>query len=173
MSANKKIIDEIVGECVADLFVHQSAELAAVAESFDPHDYVAVIGFYGDSMRGALGVGLDRAVASRMLEPSDASIAARNILEDWVGEVANQLLGRVKNRLLGYGVTLGLALPMVLRGVEVHLVKATPDIWQYRFGCADGGMTIWFDARIDDGVVLERLLDPEEVAASEGGLTMF
>lgn len=173
MIANKNIIDEIIRECAVELFTQQGTDLATGAESLDPHDYVAVIGFYGDSMRGALGIGLDRAIVAQMLQSAGAAGSGRGMLEDWVGEAANQLLGRVKNRLLGYGVTLGLALPMVLRGVEVHLVKATSEIWQYRFACAQGGMTIWFDARIDDGIVLERQSDPDQMAASEGGLTLF
>ena len=173
MIANKNIIDEIIRECAVELFSQQGTELASGAESLDPHDYVAVIGFYGDSMRGALGIGLDRAIVAQILESAGAASSARGMLEDWVGEAANQLLGRVKNRLLGYGVTLGLALPMVLRGVEVHLVKATSEIWQYRFACAQGGMTIWFDARIDDGIVLERQSGPDQMVASEGALTLF
>lgn len=173
MTANKTIIDATIRDCVLDLFAQQGTTLAVRSESFDPHDYVAVIGFYGDSMRGALGIGLDRGVACRMLAASGQVEPPLSILEDWVGEAANQLLGRVKNRLLGYGVTLGLALPMVLRGVEVHLVKSTCEIWQYRFVCAHGGLTIWFDARIDEGVVLQRRSHPEQLAACEGGLTLF
>lgn len=173
MTTNKTIIDEIIRSCALDLFARQGTDLAGGAESLDPHDYVAVIGFYGDSLRGALGIGLDRGLAASMLEASGPVSPDRGILEDWVGEAANQLLGRVKNRLLGYGVTLGLALPMVLRGVEVHLVKSTSEIWHYRFASAQGGLTIWFDARIDDGVVLQRRSNAEQLVASEGGLTLF
>lgn len=173
MTANKTIIDGIIRSCALELFAQQGTALVHGPEALDPHDYVAVIGFYGDSMRGALGVGLDRGVAARMLESVGSVDPPRGMLEDWVGEAANQLLGRVKNRLLGYGVTLGLALPMVLRGVEVHLVKPTAEIWHYRFACSEGGLTVWFDARIDEGVVLQPRAGTEQLVASEGALTLF
>lgn len=40
---------------------------------------------------------------------------------DWTGELTNQYLGRLKNKLISYGVALELTPPIVLSGLEVSL----------------------------------------------------
>ena len=170
---NRDIIDEIVTGCAEELFALHGTVLRRATERIDPHEYVAVIGFHGDAMRGALGVGLDKRVVALMVARAGEDGERDVAVEDCIAEATNQLLGRVKNKLLDYGVALGVALPMVLRGIEVHLSPSSPDVQQYRFSCPEGGLSVWFDARIDAGVVLERRDDLELVGAREGELTMF
>ncbi|CAN5896723.1 hypothetical protein BH11MYX4_BH11MYX4_50180 [soil metagenome] len=170
---NRHIIDAIVTSCTRELFSLHDTELKRSADAHEPHDYVTVIGFYGDGMRGALGLGIDRRLIVRMLEQYADSVSPPVGAEDFVGETANQLLGRVKNQLLAYGVDFGIALPMVLRGIEVHLAKSATEVWPYHFAAPDGSVTVWFDARIEPGLVLERVATPDDVVAREGELTMF
>src|SRR5436305_11223835 len=63
---------------------------------------MAVIGYAGMTVRGALLVLTPRAVAER-LEPEELrsmGLPAAESLRDVMGEFANMLLGRVKNQLL-------------------------------------------------------------------------
>ncbi len=168
----REIIDEIVTACALELFGPHDTEVARGDKRLDPHEYVSVIGFYGSSMHGALGLGDDRGVIGLMMNGPTGDFCQRSLAEDWVGETANQLLGRIKNKLLAYDVTVGLGVPMVLRGVEVHLATSTSDVWHYRFVCPQGGLTVWFDCRMDEALVLERSEAPDLVAR-EGELTMF
>lgn len=168
---HRAIIDDIVVTCAHELFAQYDTALEPVASPLDPHEYVAVIAFYGDSIRGSLGIGLDRDLVARML-PGEATSDHR-IIEDCTGETANQLLGRVKNKLLGYGVALGIALPIVLRGVEVQVLNAKAEVWPYRFATAGGGLTVWFDGHIDPNIELAQQADGESLASCEGELTMF
>ena len=170
---NRDIIDSIVTSCARELFALHDTELTAAEEVHEPHDYVTVIGFYGASMRGALGLGVDRRIVVRMLEQQYADASHFPVgAEDFVAETANQLLGRVKNRLLGYGVEFGIALPMVLRGVEVHLAKSTSEVWPYRFASSEGSITVWFDARMEPSLALKAVEGGGDIAR-EGELTMF
>ncbi|MCG8670814.1 MAG: hypothetical protein MI867_15495 [Pseudomonadales bacterium] len=41
-------------------------------------------------------------------------------LEDWISELSNQLIGKLKNRLLNYGITLQLGLPAAYFGDELE-----------------------------------------------------
>jgi chemotaxis protein CheX len=170
---NRDIIDGIVETCTRELFALHDTELHPASESHEPHDYVTVIGFYGDGMRGALGLGIDRRIIVRMLEQYADSAAIPVSAEDFVGETANQLLGRVKNQLLMYGLDFGIALPMVLRGIEVHLAKSATEVWPYHFAAHDGSITVWFDARMEPGLVLERVESADDMVAREGEVTMF
>ena len=170
---NRDIIDTIVTSCARELFALHDTELLPAAKVHEPHDYVTVIGFYGEAMRGALGLGIDRRIVMRMLEQYGESTKLPVSAEDFVAETANQLLGRVKNRLLGYGVDFGIALPMVLRGIEVQLARSTSEIWPYHFSSSsEGAVTVWFDARIGEGVELQRHEGTDTIAC-EGEVTMF
>ena len=171
--SNRAIIDTIVKSCARELFALHDTDLTIAAEVHEPHEYVTVIGFYGEAMRGALGLGIDRRIVVRMLEQYADSTKFPVSAEDFVAETANQLLGRVKNRLLTYGVEFGIALPMVLRGIEVHLAKSTSEVWPYRFASSGGAVTGWFDARIEAGLELERYDGPVDTVACEGEVTMF
>jgi hypothetical protein len=62
---------------------------------------------------------------------------------------------------------------MVLRGIEVHLAKSTSEVWPYRFASPEGAITVWFDARIEAGLVLGRYDGPLDTVACEGEVTMF
>ena len=171
---NRDIIDTIVTSCARELFALHDTDLSPAEKVHEPHDYVTVIGFYGESMRGALGLGIDRRIVGRMLEQYGEETKLPVSADDFVAETANQLLGRVKNRLLGFGVDFGIALPMVLRGIEVQLAKSPAEIWPYHFASAssEGAVTVWFDARIEAGVVLERDEGADPIAC-EGEVTMF
>lgn len=171
---NRNIIDTIVTSCARELFALHDTDLLPATKVQEPHDYVTVIGFYGQSMRGALGLGIDRRIVVRMLEQYSEATKLPVGADDFVAETANQLLGRVKNRLLGYGVDFGIALPMVLRGIEVQLAQSTSEVWPYHFASSssEGAVTVWFDARIEAGVELQRHEGVDTIAC-EGEVTMF
>lgn len=53
--------------------------------------------------------------------PSGAEITqiSEEVLEDWIAEISNQLIGKIKNKLLNYGVRLTLGLPNAYFGVDM------------------------------------------------------
>jgi len=86
------------------------------------HAIVAAIGFGGDDLRGSVTLAATREFVRathpatvRGETPSEADLL------DWCSELANQLLGRLKNKLLSYGVMLFLSTPSAVVGADVRL----------------------------------------------------
>ncbi len=80
----------------------------------------AVIGFSGEDIAGALGVATSDDVlaeAYRLAHRNEGSFALQS---DWLRELANQILGRVKGQMLERGVPIYLALPQTIRGMRLE-----------------------------------------------------
>lgn len=86
----------------------------------EPHEAMAAcIGFSGDGVRGAL-VFVAPASLFRDTYPVVGADLSDRDLADWAGEIANQLLGRLKNRLVARGLDFRLSMPAVLSGRELN-----------------------------------------------------
>ena len=85
--------------------------------------YEGVIGFTAAEVRGSLVVNMNESMVLNSLpmeirnrlstDPEEP--AFQRTLNDWCGEVANQILGRAKNRISGFGPMLTLSNPISLR----------------------------------------------------------
>ncbi len=151
-------------------------------ESISTNEAVAagVVGFSGPSFRGTLImaapfelIAATRPVRARA-EPLARNVSSDWILvRDWVGELANQVLGRIKNRLLTYGVTFEVSPPAALSGSalvfaapkgpspRVHtFVADARKVWFCFDSIYDSGRTVLLDANVESG-------------ASEGNLIEF
>jgi hypothetical protein len=116
----------------------------------------------GDSVRGtcllAAPQGTVEAAAPR-------SAGAR----DWVGELANQLVGRLKAKLMARGATIALSTPVVLRGVKLSPLPRT-DVAPVVFESTAGKVLVWLEVEIEDGF---QLGEERALKASEGELLVF
>lgn len=56
----------------------------------------------------------------KLLYPGDASTLSSQDIEDWCGEMNNQLAGRIKNKLLDRGCEVMLGIPSQVVGTEVQ-----------------------------------------------------
>lgn len=70
-----------------------------------------VIGFVGRGVRATCLLGAEQ----RLVE---ASCRAGNRSRDWIAELANQLVGRIKMKLLTCGVSVTMTTPLALSGVQ-------------------------------------------------------
>ena len=67
-----------------------------------------------------------------------------------------------------------LAIPMVLRGVELRLVPTNGgDVWAYGFRADTGIVSVWLDARFDAKFSLASQQDPSMLGAHEGDMLLF
>jgi hypothetical protein len=117
-----------------------------------------VMGFVGSGLRGACLLAGTR-------EPFDKSRPSEGSPRDWVGELTNQLMGRVKLKLLKRGTEIVLTTPIVLQGEHIaplprkHLV---PSI----FAAPVGHVLVWLDLETKEGFQLapesEGELEPAE-----------
>jgi CheY-specific phosphatase CheX len=82
---------------------------------------IATIGFTAAELRGTLVLAMDRGLAASSLPGNlKAREQGDEIVADWVGELSNQLLGRLKNRFGSIGIDIALSTPIVFAGKELR-----------------------------------------------------
>jgi len=87
-------------------------------------DFGAAIGFTGDRLKGALVLSLGR--RSLVASMPEGSRESAEILADWAGELANQLLGRLKNGLWASGLEIAVGTPVTFVGVNLEHFSSDP-----------------------------------------------
>jgi CheY-specific phosphatase CheX len=115
MKDNKKILADIVAEAAEKTFSAYDAPLTPSEAPNNGHEIVAVIGYAADEVRGGIAVGISEGLARRTMPTGNVPIY------DWVGELANQILGRARNQLIAYRVNIQIATPVVLHGLGVRV----------------------------------------------------
>jgi CheY-specific phosphatase CheX len=88
-----------------------------------------------------------------------------------VGELTNQLIGRIKNRLLRRGVEVYITTPVVLRGRQLALDADGAIPTPMFFAGARGGVAVWIDTDADGEVTF--CDDVELDVAEEGSALLF
>jgi len=109
---------------------------------------VGVIAFRGPGIHAALVLSLPQALSSRLQAQQGARVDGRDLLR----ELTNLIMGRLKNRLTAYQVTLTNSLPVCrdrLSELERLLPKAGP-FTAYRFRTLDGEILLALKGSIDE-----------------------
>lgn len=121
-----------------------------------------VMGFVGDAVRGTCVLA---AAQQTIMAAAPRDAAAR----DWIGELANQLVGRLKAKLLARGATIALSTPLVLKGVKLSPLPRT-DVAPVVFESPAGRVLVWLEVEVEDSF---QLAEPRPLSASEGELLVF
>lgn len=166
----KAIFDAIVTIATTELLASCGAEIQP-ATTTPSLDRVAVIGFGGSGLRGSMGLGVSTAMLEKIASPGREP--GPRVHDDWLSEMANQLLGRVKNRLLRHNVTIAIALPMVLRGVRVELVGVGEELWAYPFESPLGSLCVWLDVLAEPELQMASTSDEGLEIPAEGDVILF
>jgi hypothetical protein len=159
-------------ETVIDVYLQASIELFSAyglstrlqrqedAPNAQRSSYVSVLGATGEGIRfsSTLNAGADLLVR---LHPSGARDVARRDLEDWCRELNNQLVGRVKNKLLRLDCQVTAGLPVLITGSGIDTVMAPEQEYrQYFFAGEHGSLVLTL------ALVLAPDLELKEVPAS-------
>jgi hypothetical protein len=162
-------IDDLVFDCCQELFAAYALDLQPRSrEAFPDAEALAVcgvMGFGGKQMRGAL-------VMAATLEPLEkTNPGGLTSQRDWVCELANQLMGRIKNRLLALDVEILLATPAGLSGNNLSPGKLrAPQV----FAADSGFVCVWIDCEMSNGFELPAGPPRElEGAVAEGETLLF
>lgn len=125
------------------------SDQTAEAPSTTTLDFVSVIGFTGTHLRGALVVGSSRELATSLIGESLARTPDDGDIADWVGEMSNLTLGRVKMLLSLRGVDLQLSTPVLLQGLGLTWESDIDAC--HAVSLHDGAVQVraWFDVRAD------------------------
>jgi hypothetical protein len=171
--STRDVFDELVTASATDLFRARGIDVRPASRSEASVEYAATIGFSTDGMRGMIGLGMSPETLHSLVARDGHAGPAFNA-EDWLAESVNQLLGRLKNKLMGYGVTLSIALPSVLRGVRLEFVGTrSTTLWTSPLDSDAGRVWVWLDVRTDRELVLVQSNDPEMQGTPEGELLLF
>jgi hypothetical protein len=112
MSQARTTIDTIIQGCTVELFHHYGLALAPLdrgpAVINSGFDCLGIIGFEAGPVRGRLTLAIPAVVFQR------SSGAQQSTLEDWTCELTNQLMGRIKNRLMQFQLPLRTHFPSAL-----------------------------------------------------------
>jgi len=171
--SNKTVFDQLVTSAASELFAARGIGVRPAAGADVSIEYAATIGFASDGMRGVIGLGMSPGTLQRMTTQDQPKGTTYNG-EDWLAESANQLLGRLKNKLLRYGVVLSIALPTVLQGVRLQFLgTGTTTLWTHALDSDLGPFWVWLDVRCNEQLVLAEVDDPSVEGAPEGELLLF
>ena len=157
-------VQALVGAACGELLRAYELELHATSTWHESDEalYSGVMSFVGDTLRGTCLLAAPEAV---VLAAAPRGAAAR----DWVGELANQLVGRLKAKLLARGASIALSTPIVLRGVRLCPLPRT-GVAPLAFDCSQGRLLVWVEVEAEDDVELREQHAP---VAVEGELLVF
>jgi len=108
------LLDGYLAASTLELFASHGLRIEARDFGRDPlpESLVSSIGFTSETFRGVLVLGLSPETAARCLPPNlRRPEMAEEYLADWTGELSNQLLGRLKERLARVGIDIALSTP--------------------------------------------------------------
>ncbi len=117
-----RFLTDTTARCTVDLFATGALAVALTTSAPPAAGFIGTVGFVGDDARGALWWEISRETA-RGMSGFDEELLVRN----WVGEMANQLLGRVKSQSLARGVAFRLGTPVVIAGTCLEIAGAVPN----------------------------------------------
>lgn len=139
------------------------AEFALAAHSEWLPDTAAIIGFAGEGMAGSLALSTSHECLVAL-----AKLGNTEMSEDWLGELSNQLLGRVKRRLAPHGASFSLGTPVVITGDRLRLSQSIKkhSALSCVLDASIGRVEVWFDVEFrgefslseqlkDDGALIE------------------
>jgi hypothetical protein len=111
--------------------------------------YVSVLGATSAAIRLTSTLNIAGGLLAKM-HPSGANDVTERELEDWGRELNNQLVGRLKNKLLRRGCKVDIGLPTLITGTDVSTVNYPDlDYRRYFFASAHGCLTACLTLLID------------------------
>jgi hypothetical protein len=161
-----KLVNEIAHAACTSLFQAYGVPLETVpAVGAAAPALSAVIGFSGPGIRGTC-----------ILAASESPINLSNPIGGsprvWIAELANQLVGRIKNKLLAHGAEVYITTPVVFRGELFAPLDGKNTLPPRAFASEGGSVFVWIELETDPTLVLS-MTPRDAVAAEEGDAMMF
>jgi hypothetical protein len=137
----------------------------------DPNDSLddklvltAVIGFTGPGLRASC-------ILAATEPPLRHSNPVPGPLRDWMAELGNQLVGRIKNELLRLGTEVYVTTPVVLRGEHLAPPNGLALKPQAFVASSGGRVLLWID--VEPAPDFHLATEPQEAPLFEGEMFLF
>jgi len=92
-------------------------------------------------------------------------------VRDWVGELTNQLAGRIKSRFLKHNIEIGLSTPVSLSGVALRPLPRN-ELRPTCFSALGGTVLVWVEVDADPSFAFGAA-GSGEAARAEGEIVLF
>lgn len=166
------MVKECTSELTESLGLGSYAEDLAAAKPNQQGVLAAIIGFTDPKMNGSLVV---MATSDCLTKSHPNAAMGMPIVEqdvaDWIGELANQLLGRLKNRVVRCGHGFSMNTPTVMAGSSIVLQSVKDQLSQdFYFSGGHGPIFLRLSAQIAPGT---QFVETETKASATEGDTMF
>ena len=157
-------VQELAGDACVELLRAYRLSAVPTPDFIESNEalFSGVMSFVGDTLRGTCLFAAPEAVV--LAAAPDGALP-----RDWVGELANQLVGRLKVKLLSRGATIALSTPVVLRGMRLCPLPRS-GLEPLSFLTPHGRVVVWVEVEAEDGISLDTEVTP---VASEGDLLVF
>lgn len=168
----RMVLETLIQSSTVDLFHASGIAVAPLPESrlradqLPAHELRAFISFSARGFTGSLGLFVPAAVFSLVQQPPTRTFGGG----EWVRESINQLLGRIKARLLQFEVTLQLGLPQLVTPSALEQLGAQGILGVYPFRTLRGEVVVTLSGKIDYSVL--RYSGKCHIAA-EGDIILF
>ena len=157
-----QFFEEVAASACEELFARYGVTVRRAAEGDDPvsPDFLlcSVIGFSGRDVCGTLVLALTDDLSGKSNPVSGSTrtgvVSSRSTQRDWVGELSNQLLGRIKIELLRCGVEIYLNLPAVLLGQHLAPLPRS-QLKPLKFTLGDGAAAVWIEVEARAGFKID------------------
>lgn len=168
----RTVLETLIQSSTVDLFHASGIAVAPLPEArlrsdqLPCHELRAIISFSARGFTGSLGLLVPSAVFSLVRQPPTRTFGG----EEWVRESINQLLGRIKARLLQFEVTLQLGLPQLLTPIALEQLGAQGLLGVFPFRTLRGEVIVTLSGKIDYSVLR---YSGKCRFASEGDIILF
>lgn len=169
------VLDAMAFESCQTLASTPAVRRVPTGDEQEPSELVAVIGFSGDLLRGAVGLTGTRE-ALRATHPATLAGETTNPeqLDDWLAEMVNQLLGRFKAHLHRRGVGIWMSTPLLLRGLSLSVASSGDQVHRYELVLSGGHVfTFWLDLNADAGLTLGEIAEGDANTPNPGDVLFF
>lgn len=175
----QQFFERVASEACEDLFGRYNIAVRRAADHDEPvsPDFLlcSVIGFTGRDVRGTLVLALTEelyGLSNPIAAPDPSATGNRLTQRDWVGELSNQLLGRIKIALLPFGVEIYLNLPAVLLGQHLAPLPR-PHLKPLKFTLSPGAAAVWIEVEARPGFKIDSAASTEDQGPDAGETVLF
>lgn len=133
----------------------------------------SMVGFLGSDLKGSITVRAPISFFSGTFPTSKKEALSLREVSDWAGEISNQLLGRMKNKLLPYGASFSVSTPATVYGNFLKEAEPRERSLRLVFPWHDDEICVSFDVEFEPGF---RLLDEpqnERIPCESGDALLF
>jgi CheY-specific phosphatase CheX len=146
------LLETYITQSAQEMFLDVSGFAFVPIENSDWYpEITAVLGIAGTSVAGSTTLGTSMSCLAIL-----ATKANSNMPEDWLGELANQLVGRFKRRISAHGVDFSLGTPTLISGERLQVLASflhRPSLTVH-LQSEIGRVEIWVEFELRDGCEL-------------------